>query len=1357
MASTLRVNDQRVALVRNARVCRDGKTLGAAQPLSDFSNIAAWVLLGDPGSGKSDAFEHLAAVEGGYYTTAQDFLDLGVLSPLPSPLFIDAVDEVSTAHATGSTAISQIRRKLSELGTPRFRLSCREADWRGAADSAALQRLVGEGQFLELHLDPLDESQTTMLLAHWGQYDPASAQDFMRKARDQDLAELLVNPQTLRMLIQAAAQGWPTSKADAYAKACQGLLREFNIEHLAANRTRQVSDGQLLDATGYLCAVMLLSASSSLAWQHVDSHSGSTLVMPELPPAALAPDLATCRLATQTRLFKSDGRGKFVPVHRTVAEYCAAHYLVSRIHMGLPPNRVLALMLGHDGGVVPELRGLHAWLAACSQGNLRQDFIRRDPLGVVLSGDVRGFTRPEKLAVLNALRDEAVRDIHFRRSNWATRPFGALATQDMEADLGALLRSPDRSMAHLAEIDCVLDALAHGHTMPHLVAELEAVVRDNRFWIGSRKQAMGVLINYATQSGQWDGLQQILAGIHNNAIEDPEDELLGTVLQALYPNCIAPSAIWQYFRRPKSDTLMGAYWRFWYDLSRVKAPVADMPMLLDGLTAKGFRLDGAHDTLHAHAVIGHLLLRGISGFGASTEVQRLHAWLRLGLDSHFHCRLEAEHKQAIAQWLHAHPDPYKVLFEYGLQRNLGLGSSARIAVWETRSELYNAAMPEEADTWLLSLAARTTDDELRHELLGHASFFAQSNHGPDAALVLLEAWACAHPMDTPWVDTQLVCSYPPPASQQEFIDQETEYRQRIEEERRQKLAFFQQALPSFENGPAHLGALAQVASTYLNLFKESDKHDPEERLLESLNQNHEWVRLAMHGIQQSLFRSDLPSASDIVKLSVQGRRYNLAMPCLAAMAIRFSQNPLSAFDLSPAIVEAVIAFQLTNLFEDCPQWLGLLLQDQPDIAIGVMQELVSTQINAKKEHVDGMNALVNDPTFSNLAIGTLPTLIERFPAKAAKAQLQSCRSLIAGVLLHLDRATQIRLIEDRLSKNNMDVGQHVYWLTAGLLVSPSEYLAPVTAYLGMNQGRVNHLYQLLGEINRGEKLPTDQDALTICFLVELLGPLSRPYWMERSHQGSRITPSMDIGRHVENYISSLAGNPTAQAAVSLASLRENVQLKHWFDSLDRAISDQTVARRKALFSAMPASVVAQTLANLVPANAADLWALTVDHLQVLAREIRDGNTNDYRQYWANSKPKVEDDCRDALLSDLRRKVELLDIVAEPEGRYADAKRADIKVYAAGRHVPIEIKRESHRDLWSAIAEQLIAKYGREALTDGYGIYLVFWFSGNMAAAPGDGGRKPKTPKELQDRLVATVPHSLQHKIAVIVIDCSQPA
>jgi hypothetical protein len=77
-------------------------------------------------------------------------------------------------------------------------------------------------------------------------------------------------------------------------------------------------------------------------------------------------------------------------------------------------------------------------------------------------------------------------------------------------------------------------------------------------------------------------------------------------------------------------------------------------------------------------------------------------------------------------------------------------------------------------------------------------------------------------------------------------------------------------------------------------------------------------------------------------------------------------------------------------------------------------------------------------------------------------------------------------------------------------------------------------------------------------------------------------------------------------------------------------------------------------------------------------------------------------------------------------------------------------------VWKAIGNQLIARYGRETASDGYGIFLVFWFTGQSMPAPNDGGTRPKTPKELQQRLSATVPEALRHKIAVLVVDCSKP-
>ncbi len=176
-------------------------------------------------------------------------------------------------------------------------------------------------------------------------------------------------------------------------------------------------------------------------------------------------------------------------------------------------------------------------------------------------------------------------------------------------------------------------------------------------------------------------------------------------------------------------------------------------------------------------------------------------------------------------------------------------------------------------------------------------------------------------------------------------------------------------------------------------------------------------------------------------------------------------------------------------------------------------------------------------------------------------------------------------------------------------------------------------------------------------------------------------------------------------------------------------------------------------------NAGDLAALVHDRLSAVAPVLRTGNIDEWRQYWNENTrgqpvtPKHENSCRDALLSRLR--AILPDGVdAQPEGQYAGDKRSDIRVAYEGCNVPIEIKKDTHRDLWSAIRSQLIAQYTRDVETSGYGIYLVFWFGeGGMPVPP--TGTRPTTPAELQKRLEGTLTAEEALKIAVLVLDVSR--
>lgn len=118
----------------------------------------------------------------------------------------------------------------------------------------------------------------------------------------------------------------------------------------------------------------------------------------------------------------------------------------------------------------------------------------------------------------------------------------------------------------------------------------------------------------------------------------------------------------------------------------------------------------------------------------------------------------------------------------------------------------------------------------------------------------------------------------------------------------------------------------------------------------------------------------------------------------------------------------------------------------------------------------------------------------------------------------------------------------------------------------------------------------------------------------------------------------------------------------------------------------------------------------------------------------------------------------LGIDVQPEGRYANDRRADIRVSYACFNVPVEIKRSCHRDLWSAVRSQLIARNTVDPGTEGNGIYLVFWFGDTKECrpTPPEMGSPTLSSLELEDRLLSTLSADERRKIVIRVIDVSTP-
>lgn len=1338
---------------------------GALEPearalLETYRDQHAYVLLGDPGAGKTKVLEQEAEKTGGQYIKARDFATFEPQTKNNNAvLFIDGLDEMRADSVDGRTPLDQIRKHLEKLGRPRFRLSCRQADWFGASDHEALGRVSSDGTIVALHLDPLTDDDIIAILQH---KEAISDPDhFVAKAEELQLGELLRNPQMLNLLVEAAGENeWPGSRQETYEKACNQLIRELNPEHRDARRRQPIPDSSLIGAAGYLCAVQLLSGRAGYA---LDDSAINTqyAALRELDNPANFP----LKQALATNLFNSDGENRRFPIHRTVAEYLGARCLAELVQKhGLPIGRVVALITGEDGGVVTDLRGLSAWLAVhCQSG--REILIDRDPLGVVLYGDVKHFPVADKKRILTALANEARRYPWFRSDDWSSPPFGALGTLDMADTFNEILVLPSREDADQSLVECVLDAIRYGERMAILANRLSAIVSDITYRPRIRAVALKTLMHVTPHDDSC--LVKLVEGIRAGTIEDRDDELLGILLGRLYPHTVSPQQVFDYLHVQKDRRFIGSYSMFWIDKLSSMTTQSGFPTLLNQLVQRRQSLPNILFEYRLARMVGKLLVNGLESNGDTIKDDRLYDWLGIGLDEHSQSRLDRDHEQRIAQWLAARPDRYKAMLAQGTAR-CAIQDDAWRCLCDCSARLYHATEPPDIVSVYLEMAAAAKRSEVGRYYFDQAVATLKlpgrrRDLTPDN-LNFLDVWVTAHSTFRPWLEPHITC--PIGGWEQNHALTERDQKSTQQRQKSERIKYYRENFAAIYDGSAHPEILYVLAMAHEGFLSEAHGETPCERLEDFLDGDAELIVAALAGLRNSINRNDLRTVAEIIELHLKGKTLLICLPCLVGMNALFQSNPSSSLEISDAVLSRLVAFRLTDNPGHDASWFDAALSKRPSLVAEVLVAYVLRALRAGKESVSVLHNLANDDKFRAVARIALPTLLEAFPLRARKSQFRHVLNpLLASASRHIDKANLLSILKKKLGQSSMDKAQPVYWIVCGLLIAPGEFESLLKRHIGTSQVRRRDLSECLNGRNKNRLLNADLPVTTLAILIELLAPTYNKY--ENLSGDGLVTGEMETADLVHQLINDLGGRPSEEATLELERLVSTLKLSSWHNVLLGALHTQRIARRKASFQQLSVVEVSRVLGNVQPANAADLAALVFDHLRDIARKIRDGNTNDYKQYWSyeisdnkivNPKPKPENDCRDALLSDLQERLCKLDIDAEREGSYADDKRSDIRVSFGGSerfNVPIEIKRDSHRDLWRAIHEQLMAKYIRDPGAQGYGIYVVFWFGGKEMPPPSDG-KKPRSPQELEARLRQTLKPEDKHRISICVINCALP-
>ena len=1111
-------------------------------PLESFAASPAYVLIGEPGAGKTTAFKREAEAQGGAYVTVRTFLTFDDKPEWRGKtLFLDGLDEQRAGTVDGSTPLDRIRGKLDRLGRPSFRLSCRWAEWQGANDKESLDEVSPDGRVTVLRLDALDREKIKTILERNHGVEDSDA--FIANAKERGVEGLLKNPQTLELLAEAVSQGeWPKSSRETFERACRMLARETNKEHRLAN-PRSSDTERLVEAAGRLCAVQVLTGIAGVTLTDRATPDGDYPALEEIAGEAGG----HARSVLGTRLFVGVSERRFEPVHRQIAEFLAARHVARRIDDGLPVGRAAALITGFDGELLPTFWNFSSWLGVHSKPS-RILLSRLNPSGMIYAEEEPTYSVDERRRILFGLRRELAWNPGCLRGHSRTPGIGKVVCPELEDTFREILSEDDRSPEHQPHVMMLLQVLADGEPLPGLSGLLEDILVDPTWLVGARCAALDALIAYIDK-GCVDAncLVELAGKVGSGEIEDAQDEILGILLTALYPKTWSVAEIQKFLRRPKDEFAMGEYKKFWTSHVLRESAQEQMHQLLDLVAARfeAYRpfMTGAGSSRSRMGVMPLELLEKVLDEQERlrrpsdvVSVERLLNWLKVASE----LRLGAPEwlMSTIRFHLEWNRDKVKELFAYSVETCMRDQDPSRCAAMIDRWPF--GARSYDHGPWCLGKALSASDDRVASFYLAEAvNCISEGKRsggltvdevrarisGSPALLELLSDWTARAEDPTP--QSGVEHGYPPGSD----TEMQVAWQQLIAAQAQE-----------LRDGRGEARILHGIAEAYLGVNEGVEGANPFERLGNLVGSRTELVGVLREGLESTVDRTDLPDCRRVHRLLDSERVHFLVLPFLAGLDSRERAARLNVGELDEDRIDLAVTVLYcldweclgadlargTALFR--PQWFRTLLRDDPALVSVMLRRSVEEKQRTGQRPAVELRHLAHDEDHREVArLAALP-LLERFPNRDTEHARRELCWVLKAALKNCEPSQVHDVVERRLARADLPASQKIHWLLAGYLVRPDFYREAISSHSAESEAVLRGVWEFVceGRFQEGlvREFEADEFEVLIVLIASALGRhglTEGGWWIVPDLLGEMATtPSREISEAIER----LAAEPT---------------------------------------------------------------------------------------------------------------------------------------------------------------------------------------------------------------------------------------
>ena len=426
-----------------------------------------------------------------------------------------------------------------------------------------------------------------------------------------------------------------------------------------------------------------------------------------------------------------------------------------------------------------------------------------------------------------------------------------------------------------------------------------------------------------------------------------------------------------------------------------------------------------------------------------------------------------------------------------------------------------------------------------------------------------------------------------------------------------------------------------------------------------------------------------------------------------------------------------------------------LFRDERDMEID-FRASIEPQLVARKDHVDELYRLTHDVRWSRFAGRLADEWLATYPDLSLPVQttLLSCvlDNIPDQIPKHLNVADKVEETRDRDTM--------LLWLSAAFVMDFDNHSDDLHAAAADESRLLWFIRDRMGEEfqERFSRFSIGQ----LVFIVEAFG-MSWPMVATPTGVIMGNRNPWDACRFIERTIHAISSCPTPDATEALRRLIDGPATSYT-ETARHALALQRRARRDFEYTAPSVRELQAVLTDDLPDTIDDMRAYILDRLDALQERMHASNTDTWEAYWTEEGPRGEEYCRNRLVEQLAGLMPDA-IRLEPEMRMPERRRADIVAIRNAVGLPVEIKGQWHREVWSAASDQLDTYYAREWHAQGRGVYLVLWFGdvpGKQLRRHPEQRERPQTPQALRQMLVDRLPEARRLQIDVFVADVTRP-